>query len=123
MFVFKRIIFLFYLTLSLASIAQVKTPINLTITQERLQRIKDVYDLVTDLPLDCKIIRFDLTFKSNGRVLSLSDIYADTLQKTNYWRTAIIRAEPDSKIFLDIRRTDCKIIVGRVYTIKVLKNE
>jgi hypothetical protein len=119
---FKQVIFILIFALPLVTRAQSKSPIELTVTHERLQKTRDIHELLSDIPIDCKIIRFELTFKSNGRILNIPDLYADTLKNTNYWRTSLAKTEPGSKIYVNVKRTDCKTLVGKIFAIKVLKN-
>jgi hypothetical protein len=119
---FKQVIFILVFALPLIIPGQSKSPIELTVTQEHLQKIRDIHELLSDIPLDCKIIRFELTFKSNGRVLNIPDLYADTLRNTNYWRTSLVKTEPGTKIYVNVKRTDCKALIGKMYAVKVLKN-
>lgn len=107
---------------SFTSLGQRKAPVKLIVEHDRLKKVRDIHDILTDLPSDCRIIRFDLTYKSNGRVLTVSDIYADTLKDKNQWRDYLARAEINSAIFLDVKRTDCKLLVGRVYSIRVVNS-
>lgn len=102
---------------------QRKEPVKLTVEHTRLKQARDIHDILTDLAPDCRIIRFDLTYKSQGRVLTVSDIYADTLKDKNHWRDYLAGAEINSAIYLDVKRTDCKTLVGRVYSILVVSSD
>ncbi len=88
----------------------------LTLSQAKVAEAKIIYDLIDDIPKDCKVKSFSLTAKIGGKI---KEFPGSGREFSKSFRTFLQKAESGNKIFIDDIDSSCPKSHKKNYAIVV----
>lgn len=115
----KKIILILFLSLNLASFAQSKNEVQVSITLEEINKAKTLHEIIPDFPVDCKIFDCHIILNLSNNVFELKSSDRNFLKET---KNLILKRKDklDSFIIQEIK-SNCDEKLSKIYQFNIKK--
>jgi len=115
----KKIILILFLTLNLASFAQSKNEVQISITLEEINKLKTLHEIIPNFPEDCKIFDCHVILNLSDKVFELKSSDRNFLKETK--NLILKRKDKLESFFIQDIVSNCDNKLSKIYQFNIKK--